>query len=78
VWKTSPAQVARTTGGTRPRGSSLGHQKTSFFCAYEVSCRVRAERVKPYAPLCERFTPRTCARSEVGPPPPGATQGFGV
>ena len=30
-------------------GSVFGHLRTSFFGAYEVSCRVRAERVKPYA-----------------------------
>jgi hypothetical protein len=40
--------MAGSARETHPKGSPLGHQ-TSFCCAYEVSCRVRAERVKPYA-----------------------------
>jgi uncharacterized protein (TIGR02271 family) len=53
----------------------------SFFCAYEVSCRVRAERVKPYAPK-ERFTPGPCAILLGSPAPrrhPGARRyGYAV
>src|SRR5215216_5651197 len=50
--------------------------KTSFFCAYEVSCRIRAERVKPYALTSD--SPQEPVRSQVGPPPLGATRGLGV
>jgi len=49
-----------------------------FPFAYEVSCRVRAERVKPYASSRWRFTPRTPQKVRVGPPPPGATRELGV
>jgi len=53
------------------------HRRTFFFGAYEVSCRVRAERVKPYAPTSD--SPRgPSVRSELGPPPPGATRELGV
>jgi hypothetical protein len=50
--------------------------KTSFFSAYGVSCRVRAERVKPYALMSD--SPQGPVRSQVGPPPPGATRELGV
>jgi len=50
--------------------------KTSFFGAYGVSCRVRAERVKPYALISD--APQEPVRSQVGPPPPGAIREFGV
>src|SRR5918995_6484186 len=52
--RASTSPLTRHTQGraSHPRG-------TSFFCAYEVSCRVRAERVKPYASFRWRLTPRT-------------------
>jgi hypothetical protein len=52
----------------------LGHRTASFFYACEVSCRVRAERAKPYAPL-ERFTPWTLQSVRVPrpPAPPGGS-----
>ena len=45
-----------------------------FLFAYEVSCRVRAERAMPYAPL-ERFTPGPCGPMWVPrpPAPPGGS-----
>src|SRR5829696_7526408 len=73
VWLTAPCRPIRCRF-SRDRTTWLG--VPSFFCAYEVSCRVRAERVMPYAPL-ERFTPRTL-RSDVGPLSPGATRELGV
>ena len=50
------------------------HRTASFFCACEVSCRVRAERAKPYASL-ERFTPWTLQSVRVPrpPAPPGGS-----
>ncbi len=58
-----------------PKGRLSGHRNTSFFYACEVSCRVRAERVKPYASQRWRFTPRTCQVQSGSPAPrrhPGA------
>jgi hypothetical protein len=75
VWLTAPC---------RPIRCRLSRDRTtwpgvpSFFSAYEVSCRVRAERVKPYASYRWRFTPRTETQVRVGPPPPGATRELGV
>src|SRR5918998_191304 len=42
TWPERPERRAQEDRGA-------GHERTSFFSAYEVSCRVRAERVKPYA-----------------------------
>src|SRR3712207_8411272 len=56
----------------RSQGGSVGgHRRTSFFGACEVSCRVRAERDKPYAGRASLAgdSPRGPGRSLVGPPP---------
>src|SRR5688500_20022802 len=61
------------------KGRCSGTLYTSFFCACGVSCRVRAERVKPYAGWLRR--PSDSPRGplvRVGPPPPGATRELGV
>src|SRR5215204_659700 len=54
----------------------------SFLIAYEVSCRVRAERVKPYARARRsQLAIHPADLSEkvrVGPPPPGATRELGI
>ena len=47
VWLTAPCRPIRYRF-SRYRTTWPG--VPSFFSAYEVSCRVRAERVKPYAP----------------------------
>jgi hypothetical protein len=60
-----------------PKGTASRTPTTSFFGACEVSCRVRAERAKPYTSFRWRFTPGP-ARSFVGPPPPGAARRLGV
>ena len=66
--------------GYDERGSASRHRRTSFFGAYDVSCRVRAERVKPYASQGSLAgdSPRGPVRSLAGPPPPSATRGLGV
>ena len=60
---------------TRSRPNHLA-RGALFPFAYEVSCRVRAERVKPYAPRSD--SPQGLLKSHVGPPPPGATRELGV
>src|SRR5919112_218704 len=56
--ETTRASTSPLTRRTQGR-ASYPLQETSFFGAYEVSCRVRAERVKPYASFRWRLTPRT-------------------
>ena len=62
------------------KGRCSGTPTTSFFGACEVSCRVRAERVKPYASSLRQLAihPADLLEVRVGPPPPGATRGLGV
>src|SRR5215210_6120784 len=67
----------RTTETDGEETASPWTPKTSFFSAYGVSCRVRAERVKPYA-LMSDSPLGPVVRSKVGPPPPGATRELGV
>jgi hypothetical protein len=71
VWLTAPCRPIRCRF-YRNRTTWLG--VPSFFIAYEVSCRVRAERAMPYAPL-ERFTPGPCGPMWVPrpPAPPGGS-----
>src|SRR5215218_9418224 len=51
-----------------------------FPYACEVSCRVRAERVKPYASslFLAGDSPRGSSENRAGPPPPGATRELGI
>src|SRR5215212_11571068 len=64
---TAPRRPIRFQLDLKPNHLACG--VPSFFCAYEVSCRVRAERVKPYAPK-ERFTPGPSVKVRVGSPVP--------
>src|SRR5919112_6896342 len=70
-----------TRGRRRPKdgleGITSRTPNTSFFGAYEVSCRVRAERVKPYASLSAGDSPRG-PYGPCGSPAPGTTRELGV
>jgi hypothetical protein len=68
-------RAARTDGSV---GSiTEQHRLTSFFGACEVSCRVRAERDKPYALTSsrERDSPRDQLGRNIGSPAPQSQTG---
>src|SRR5918995_7247623 len=70
----SPPNISRS-----PKDRWSGTLYTSFFCTCGVSCRVRAEREKPYAGWLRRPSDSPRGRwVRVGPPPPGATRELGV
>src|SRR5215211_2516994 len=62
------------------KGCCSGTLTTSFFCACGVSCRVRAERAKPYASLAKPASdsPADLSEGPCGSPAPGATRELGV
>ena len=74
-------RASGTRGGSRPKdgleGITSRTPNTSFFGAYEVSCRVRAERVKPYASLSADDSPRE-PYGPCGSPAPDTTRELGV
>ena len=61
---------ATTTGNVHRKDPASGTRLTSFFCACGVSCRVRAERAKPYASLPLAIHPEDLVRSVSGSPAP--------
>ena len=81
--RTSTLRLPRspaTTTGTRPARSPFGHPTYLLLRACGVSCRVRAERVKPYASLGRLAgdSPRGPTESPCGSPAPRRHPGLGV
>src|SRR5215204_864865 len=78
LWLTAPGRPIRCRF-SQHRATWPG--VPSFFSAYGVSCRVRAERVKPYASSAKLASdsPRGPLREgPCGPPAPGATRELGI